>query len=463
MKCLETAFQNNTSKVALVSADTGDVFSFTDLLHHRDNLLQIFPRKQGNLIFIQSQNTYRSVATVLSLLSSNNTICLLDPSMTSRTLEKYRTTFSPDIIISDQSVNNSIPGYFSTPHPYSEELKILCKESDLSRQLPLQLRLILPTSGSTGSLKFVKLAEENLTINGQDICNAMQISSNDRAYAHLPFHYSYGLSVLISHALAGATSVVTSASIMEKKFWQEMRHHKCNFFPGVPFHFQTLLRFGVERLRIPDVTRFSVAGGTLDGAHQEQFLKQLSADSDFYIMYGQTEASPRISTFNLRKYAKKLGSVGQVIGSSKISIEPNQGEILLSGPNVMQGYATERNDLYLPDQMNARLSTGDLGYLDEEGFLYITGRLKRIAKLYGLRLNLDDMENHLSTLCPCIVIEKENSLHIATDQSHKTDQLKAAFNKAYQIPGGHVKFHKLDHLPRLTSGKLDYQTLSEMI
>ncbi|MFD2207932.1 AMP-binding protein [Kiloniella antarctica] len=463
MKCLNRVYQEHASKIAIIDAETEDRISYTGIAALKEALLRLFPQPHGNLIFLQATNSCFSAATALALLSSNNTICLLDPSLESEIFEKYRSTFSPDVIISDQLTNTPIVGYNRKPHPNSQKLYICSIKENTQRKIPAQLRAILPTSGSTGSMKFVKLSEENLSVNSQDICNSMQISATDRAYAHLPLHYSYGLSVLISHALAGATSVVTSSSIIEKRFWREIKDYNCNYFPGVPFHFEILLKFGIKRLNIPSLNRFSVAGGALGEKDQEQLLEQLSDDMDLYVLYGQTEASPRITTLNLKDHANKLGSVGRPIGAGRITINSDYGEIILIGSNVMMGYASRREDLYKPDEMQSRLATGDIGYLDDEGFLYITGRLKRFAKLYGLRFNMDDIQTRLSFICPCMVVEKENTLHVAIDRHEMIDQLKLEITEVYKIPGQQVKFHQLNQLPRLSSDKLDYQALSEMI
>ena len=121
----------------------------------------------------------------------------------------------------------------------------------------------------------------------------------------------------------------------------------------------------------------------------------------FFVMYGQTEATARIAYVPPDRLSEKLGSAGIAIPGGRLSIEPAgagtmdgpvTGEVVYEGPNVMLGYATGSGDLALGDELGGVLRTGDIGYLDEDGFLFLVGRSKRIAKVFGLRINLDEVE-----------------------------------------------------------------------
>ncbi|WP_421781036.1 AMP-binding protein [Kiloniella litopenaei] len=456
MKCLKDSFEKHQNSKAIVDPRDGRSLSYGDIAVLQQELLGLFPTPKKNLVFFQPTNSILSAATILALLASENTLCLLNPELEGSSYKRYVEDFSPNLLL---QVNDN-----SGSQPLSaNSFRIIANEQGLAHKLPANLRLLLPTSGTTGSAKLVMLSDENLSTNSDSVIEAMNITTASIAYAHLPLFYSYGLSILLSHALAGAKSVVTSTTLMERNFWNNLREQNCTLFPGVPFHFEMLLKFGLARLKIPSVTSFSVAGGPLDTALQERFAKQLHSDHKFYIMYGQTEASPRISTFDLMKYPEKIGSVGNSLSCNQLSIDKDTSEIIAEGTNVTMGYATDFKELASCSRATPPLRTGDIGYLDTDGFLYITGRMKRIAKRFGLRINLDDMERSLSRIGKCAVIEIHDTIHIFFTRPTLEADLLAHYDELYNIPGDRPLMHCVEALPRLASGKIDYQNLRELI
>ncbi|WP_020594238.1 AMP-binding protein [Kiloniella laminariae] len=483
MKTLLSALDHFSDKTALVDGHSGQEVSFSTIRSMHDLLLSVLPRETGNLIFILSDNSLSLTTLLLASLASENVVCPLDPALPRAILEKYIKVFSPNLVITSAEPR-TLPKELTPLNLRAKgggEQKLLtnlilearfylANLEPKGKPLPSGLRLLLPTSGTTGSAKFVRLSAFNLEDNSKSISGAMQITANDKAFAHLPAFYSYGLSVLLSHSCSGARSILSKAGIMDKEFWQQIQRHNCSFFPGVPFHYDILLKLGLDRLKLPTLNSFSVAGGKLSADKQLAFTQQLPPHIDFYIMYGQTEAAPRITTFNLCHFPEKLGSVGPVISTGQLTISSpeglidtpysrQEGEIIYSGPNVMWGYAETREDLYKAPQLDNILETGDLGYLDDDKFLYITGRTKRISKLYGLRFNLDDIEQSLSRISTCAIIEKDGKIRIYHETAVNSSALKDALEKQYSFPGNILTFNQLEKLPRLPSGKLDYKRL----
>lgn len=269
------------------------------------------------------------------------------------------------------------------------------------------LALLLSTSGSTGSKKLVRLSAENLAANATSIAGYLNIDADERPITTLPMNYSYGLSVLNSHLLNGAEILLTEQSVATKEFWNFARDGRATSFAGVPFTYQMLQRLRIEKMELPALRYFTQAGGKLD-AKLVQHFAQIAAQSNrrFFVMYGQTEATARISYLPSDAVTTHPSSIGVAVPGGELSLvtdeggvidAPNvNGELLYKGPNVMLGYAVAAADLVHGDELHGVLPTGDIAYRNEQGFYFIVGRKKRFIKITGNRIGLDDIESFLS-------------------------------------------------------------------
>ena len=259
------------------------------------------------------------------------------------------------------------------------------------------LALMLSTSGSTGSPKLVRLGHRNVASNAQSIAEYLGLSAAERPITSLPMAYSYGLSIINSHLAVGATLVLTSRGVLEKDFWSAMAEYECTSFAGVPYTYQMLLRVGLLKKSLPSLRTLTQAGGRLDPSYIEQ-VRTIASERgwSFYVMYGQTEASPRISYVPPAELHRKVGSIGIPVPGGSLEVDPD-GELVYSGPNVMLGYAQCEADLCKGDELGGVLKTGDLGRRDEDGFFYVTGRRSRFLKMFGQRFSLDEIENELAS------------------------------------------------------------------
>jgi acyl-CoA synthetase (AMP-forming)/AMP-acid ligase II len=242
----------------------------------------------------------------------------------------------------------------------------------------------------------------------------------------------------------------------------------------VPFHYVALARLG-PGLVPESVKTFTQAGGALDLRVQTK-IREWAAQrgGQFFVMYGQTEASPRMATLQHADHPRKPGSVGVALNGGQFSIVDENGAplpaetvgtVVYEGPNVMLGYALSRADLGKGDEMNGRLETGDLGRLDAEGFLYITGRTKRFAKIAGYRLGLDEIEKELSAVCPVACLDLGEKIAVAHEQEPDT-ALKARVREladTYKVPSSSFALRKVEQIPRAASGKIDYARLKELV
>jgi acyl-CoA synthetase (AMP-forming)/AMP-acid ligase II len=334
-----------------------------------------------------------------------------------------------------------------------------------------ELALLLPTSGSTGSPKLVRLSAAALEANAGAIAQGLELTLADRAITSLPLSYAYGLSVLNSHLWAGASVVLSGASALERNFWDAARDHQCSSFAGVPYTYQMLQRLGLDKLAPPSVRVLTQAGGRLDPRLVQSFHEQMAARGGrFFVMYGQTEAVARIAILPAERLPEKLGSVGRAVPGGELRIDEQAappgspagvGEVLYRGPNVMWGYAECASDLARGDELRGELRTGDLGYLDAEGLLFITGRSKRMGKLFGVRVNLDDIESMVREHGPAAVTDGGDRLLLfcAFGDAEALAALQRELAARLRVHRSGLELRRIEELPLLASGKVDYQRL----
>jgi acyl-CoA synthetase (AMP-forming)/AMP-acid ligase II len=192
-------------------------------------------------------------------------------------------------------------------------------------------------------------------------------------------------------------------------------------------------------------------------------------------MYGQTEATARISYVPAETLREKIGSIGIPIPGGEIKIvndgieitTPTEiGEIVYRGENVMLGYAENRKDLSKGDELGGLLYTGDLGYKDNEGFFYVTGRMKRFIKIFGLRINLDDIqkmvENHFRISAACTGKDDLLRILVQTDDLTVEVNVRNEILKVYKLNFTTVVVKATNEIPTNSSGKYDYNKINEM-
>ena len=339
------------------------------------------------------------------------------------------------------------------------------------------LALLLSTSGSTGSPKLVRLSYENLLSNTMSICEYLKIIRADRPITTLPMNYSYGLSVINTHLYAGASIILTDQSYAQKTFWDLFKKNSATSFSGVPYTYEILKRILFERMELPSLKCMTQAGGKLSEELQRFFAEYaIKRNIDFFIMYGQTEATARMSYLDPKLATEKIGSIGKAIPGGRFEIRDDQnniinqpgvkGNLFYCGTNVFMGYADSINDLCKENLHNGLLDTGDLAEYDNDNFLYIKGRKKRFIKIYGNRVNLDEIESILKKkysdfkivccgkddhLVACVLKpEKDNC--IVSDIAEFTKMNARAFS---------VKW--MDAFPITENGKIAYDLLNKEI
>lgn len=273
------------------------------------------------------------------------------------------------------------------------------------REYPLypELALLLTTSGSTGSQKFVRQSYTNIKVNAESIAQYLNLDETERPITTLPMNYTYGLSIINSHLLVGATLLVTDKSLTQKEFWQFFRAQEATSFGGVPYTYEMLDKMRFQRMNFSSLRTMTQAGGKLLPELHKKFAEYAAESSKkFVVMYGQCEATARMGYLPADMAIEKCGSMGIAIPGGTFHLidavgravtKPHMtGELVYEGPNVTLGYAECGEDLAKGDERHGILETGDMAQFDEDGYYYIVGRKKRFLKIYGNRVNLDEID-----------------------------------------------------------------------
>ena len=321
------------------------------------------------------------------------------------------------------------------------------------RCIDLDLASIVYTSGSTGRPKGVMLSHLNIVTNTRSIVQYLQLTPQDRVLVILPFFYVYGKSLLNTHVYVGGSVVIDNRFAFPNAVLKTMQQTRCTGFAGVPSTFSILLhKSAVRKYRFPDLRYLTQAGGPMAPALQKEVALTFYP-AKLYIMYGATEASARLSYLDPADLPRKWGSIGKAIPNVDLFVADDEGQplppgktgqIVARGANIMQGYWNDeeetrkvlRNGLYF---------TGDLGRMDEEGFLYVVGRAKDMIKVGANRISAKEVEEKL--------MEHPDVLEVAVIGVE--DEILGEAIKAFVVPkpgAGHLDEAELlrfarEHLP----------------
>jgi acyl-CoA synthetase (AMP-forming)/AMP-acid ligase II len=445
------------------------------------DLAKAIASDQKRLVFLLCGVNCETIVGLLAGAAAGHATALIDPSVPEQLLKGLIESYQPELILGQRGSREKPPDLSSgkatvgSAQSRAGVVEWIASEGDPSRPpIDPTLQLLLSTSGTTGSQKYVRLSRDAVVANASQIAQALALDEASVGIAHLPLHYSYGLSVVTSHLTSGGRLCLINDSVTSPSFWSKIEKVGGSHFPGVPFHYVALARLGAGL--VPESVKvFTQAGGALDLRVQSKIRDWATQRAgQFFVMYGQTEASPRMATLQHADHSRKAGSVGVALAGGQFSIVDDHGApmpadavgaVVYEGPNVMSGYAMSRADLGKGDEMKGRLETGDLGRLDAEGFLYLTGRTKRFAKIAGYRLGLDESEKELFSVCPVACLDLGEKIAVAHEQDSET-ALKARVRvlaDSYKVPSSSFALRRVPEIPRASSGKIDYARLKDLV
>lgn len=456
------------SNIAVINEE-GNSYSYASLENECDKLIDnITPGRC--LTFNLCSNEIGSLIGYVAFINNRIVPLLLDSNLDRTLLELLIEAYKPDYLWLPSSMSEE----FNYKNIYSSYNYTLLK-TPYTGEYPLfeDLALLLTTSGSTGSPKLVRQSYENIRANTESIVEYLELDESERPITTLPMSYTYGLSIINSHLYVGGSIILTQKSLMQKEFWQQFKDYEATSFGGVPYIYEILDKLRFFRMNLPSLRTMTQAGGKLSPELHKKFAGYAQeTGKKFVVMYGQTEATARMSYLPYDKSLAKYGSMGVAIPGGNFSLididgkeitEPRvTGELVYKGANVTLGYAECGADLIKGDERGGILFTGDMAKRDDDGYYYIVGRQKRFLKIYGNRVNLDEIErminaNFADTECACTGVDDAMYVFV-TDKSIIDDVLKFVAKKTGL---NHVAFKikYIDAIPKNESGKTLYAAL----
>lgn len=458
--------QHPLNKTAVITED-GLQVTYGDLKEFSNSIYSVI--KQRCLVFCLCQNTLGSLAGYFSFISNNIVPVMLDSKIDSGLLAGLIENYTPQFLwIPDFRTHEFLRDEIVySAHHYS----LVRLEANDFFPIHNDLAMLLTTSGTTGSSKFVRISYDNIQSNAASIAEYLSIDENERPITTLPMSYSYGLSVINSHLFKGATILLTSKTIVENDFWTFLKAQNASSISGVPFTYQILHKFKFTQLDLSSIRSFTQAGGQL----AKELIREIAefclrSGKQFFVMYGQTEATARMSYLPPQYTLEKPGSIGNAIPGGEFSLaddngieikgENSVGELVYKGRNVSMGYATCCEDLKKEDENDGMLYTGDLAQRDSEGFYYLVGRKRRFIKLFGNRINLDEVEGllgNISSDCACTG-QDDHMIIYTTDKTRLTEITKFISVKTGISPCA-FSIRYCDEIPKNSTGKTIYSKL----
>ena len=462
------------SKNTAIITDEGEWLTYIDLAAVAKAFADAVP--QNGLLFCLCENRIASLVGYVACMEHHIPIVLLDGGKDVASIKNLVEIYQPEYLWLLEDRLGDYEGEQVYQYANYVLLRMHYAKEIEKPEINPELALCLTTSGSTGSPKFVRLSAKNVLANAESIAEYLEIDENERPVTVLPSYYSYGISVINSHLIKGATILLTEGTIAQRDFWNFMKEQKATSIAGVPYTYEMLKKLRFMRMELPYLKTMTQAGGKLNKDLAKEYIEwALNNGKRFFVMYGQTEATARMSYLPLEHALDKYASIGIAIPSGKFSLidakgnsidEPDvDGELVYDGPNVSLGYAECRADLAKGDENHGVLHTGDVARRDADGYYYITGRLKRFVKVWGNRCNLDATEqivkSNVTTNCACVgvddkitifVTERELESQIVNLLVEKT----GVNNRAFEVIA-------IDAIPVMSSGKIDYHALQQMI
>ncbi len=459
-KFWETPLQPN--QLAVINHIDNNSWTYAQLFEQASQIGQAFNYQNKSFGFILCENDVEALAGYLASLQSGHCAALFGADINPDLLKNLIDIYQPDWIYFPNTIK-PFPKPYSIPAIKLSRYTLAKRRNEFREIIHPDLAILLSTSGSTGSPKLVRLSWKNIQANAHSIAQYLELNTTERPITTLPMQYSYGLSVINSHLLVEASLLMTDKTFFDRKFWDFFKTYHATSIAGVPYNYEMLHRLKFTQMSLPTLRSITQAGGRLAENLVKHFNEYaLKNQIKFFVMYGQTEATARISYVPPDLLSHKIGSIGKAIPGGKLSINYRDNELIYEGPNVMMGYATCRSDLSKGDELRGILHTGDIvSFVDEDGFYYLAGRKKRFIKMFGQRINLDDIEKYITqkTNIHLVCLGVDDQLYLAIPASYKHMNIIKVVSDTFKIHPKAIKALYIQDIPRLSSGKIDYSKL----
>ena len=356
------------------------------------------------------------------------------------------------------------------------------KNKVFKRPNPNDTALLMYTSGTTGNPKGVELSHKNLISSGVNVKIAHNINKEDIGLCVLPIYHINGLCVTVMGTLVSASGLVMPYRFSNSNFWNQIISYNCSWFSAVP----TLFAYLLNNETVPEIDKSRLrfarsASAPLSPEIHRQFEKKFGIP--IIETMGLTETGAQILSNPLPPKERKIGSPGVAVGNEIIIADNNLqplptgtiGEILVRGDNVMKGYLKQSDETYKTINSEGWLKTGDLGYMDKDEFVFVTGRIKELIVKGGENIAPREIDEvlleHKSVLeaaaigVPCDIYGQnvEACIRLKNNYSVSEKELIDHCNERLGSFKAPSKIHIMFDLPKGPSGKIQRMKLLEII
>lgn len=454
--------------------DCGSSITYQQLFERGEWLAKKLSKR--SLVFLFCKNEIGAVLGYTAFLNHDIVPILLKHDLEETLQENLISTYQPEYVWLDKEKAEKEFSDWEEVCQW-QDWKLMKNKKEKSCRLNSQLALLLTTSGSTGSPKLVRQSYENILANTTSIVQYLELDETERPITTLPMNYTYGLSIINSHLFVGSTILLTDRTLMDREFWKFLKEQQATSFGGVPYTYEILKKLRFFQMELPSLRTMTQAGGKLAPELHKAFAEYaVQRGKHFVVMYGQTEATARMAYLPYQKSLEKYGSMGIAIPGGSFTLRDVNGdmitkpdivgELVYHGKNVTLGYAECRNDLAKGDERHGVLVTGDMAKMDLDGYFYIVGRKKRFLKIFGNRVNLDEIERMIQqefTRMECACAGEDDKMRVYITDDSKIKDVRAFLVKKtkFHPSAFHVIWTKF--IPKNEAGKILYAKLSEII
>lgn len=464
-------FEEFGNEPALID-DKGDNLSYRELGEFCKDIASL--NLDRSLFMMFCENTIGALSCYYAFLNNGFPLMLLSSGLSSEMKDNLMKVYRPGFMILPEEQRKEYP--FMKEVWKAKDYVVLKTNYDERYPIYSELALLLTTSGSTGSVKFVRQTFENTIFNAKMLSEILGMTSEERTVTSLPMYYTYGLSLINATFLVGGTMMVTKRSFMEEDFWDFVEDKKVTGFHGVATTYDMLEKIGIFEEEFPDLKLLTQAGSRLSnetqnylGDYADKYGKR------FVIMYGLCETTAEITYLPQEHCLEKIGSVGITTPGGKMYLaddegneinEPDrEGQIIYEGPNVTMGYALSGEDLCKEDEWHGKVQTGDMARRDPDGYYYITGRIKRYIKIAGNRISLDEIDEKIMEALHIFSVSSgtDDDLVVFVTGEEEKEAVSQFIKKALPVARTCLMVKQIDEFPKNEAGKIMYGELKKLL